>query len=890
MNKYSQLNTMNPDSQIGSKGAFYKLENDLDNSDQESLMKVPSPSLNRRLDHPFLSVPQVIWQCIRSGQLHRALLIASQHHCYWLTACLQGGIMEHYNTIPSSSSSSSSSSSISVNVVERKGNTNRAIWLKTCWKYSEELFSSLQINYTQALSGTGSTSSTGSFSTPSKRQQQQQQYSNFNHDVALLEFSIYSALCCHHSLLKQSKLIQSWSDHLWAFIRCTYQRSMMSLTHHFHQQRLINSQFYPGVKRCVLKAENEYLEKTKKYSTGFVRNYEEIQEVISSPSSYHTSPVTIHLLNLQQSILLGYQAMKNYIAKTIVPYGRSCGQEIITSFSSHTQLFQQSTRSLSRTGGAGAAGGGEGGEGDPSSPNPSRSTILRVYVHYLLWLFYSCPTANHLPALVSYEQLSILLEAYIHELILLKRYRLVAMYTSYLLKSKRILIYSKMMILLSPESAGGGGGKGGGGGGLDDSTAEDILRLGYLYFGKEEMNEITHEVINYSRHQLGAGGGGGTGRGQQNISNLDDTLTTAVGFAGRYEDNNSHSNGNGSVFPFTPMTKNSSSLRGVTTPGPGTAGPGSVPGTAISRSSHWGGIDSSPGFTVTPMTLRTATKMPFFQSTYKSLQSYPTNTTEGVGTAGGGLNRMESLKWLCLRKEESFLALMESNNFMKSLVLEANNFHKYQQINEILTHIITTHHFIEIYSEYSLLEEKILHPPSSSSSSFHEGSLGGGEGDGDGGDALVLPSLTLSEQLLIHNFESQFSLFLFWKKYHRLLTQFSQWSTDLLSTTQQHQQQHQLQHHNSGVSSASTSLAQGKLQRSSLELTRMILGLFDCEGEEEDEKKHEVEMLLGRNQLSDELLSKLVECMVAYEEMWKRSVTASFLSLRGQSPSLLVLS
>jgi hypothetical protein len=40
MNKYSQLNTMNPDSQIGSKGAFYKLENDLDNSDQESLMKV----------------------------------------------------------------------------------------------------------------------------------------------------------------------------------------------------------------------------------------------------------------------------------------------------------------------------------------------------------------------------------------------------------------------------------------------------------------------------------------------------------------------------------------------------------------------------------------------------------------------------------------------------------------------------------------------------------------------------------------------------------------------------------------------------------------------------------------------------------------------------------
>ena len=40
MNKYSQLNIMNPDSQIGSKGAFYKLENDLDNSDQESLMKV----------------------------------------------------------------------------------------------------------------------------------------------------------------------------------------------------------------------------------------------------------------------------------------------------------------------------------------------------------------------------------------------------------------------------------------------------------------------------------------------------------------------------------------------------------------------------------------------------------------------------------------------------------------------------------------------------------------------------------------------------------------------------------------------------------------------------------------------------------------------------------
>jgi hypothetical protein len=40
MNKYSQMNTMNPDRQIGAKGAFYKLDNDLDNSDQESLMKV----------------------------------------------------------------------------------------------------------------------------------------------------------------------------------------------------------------------------------------------------------------------------------------------------------------------------------------------------------------------------------------------------------------------------------------------------------------------------------------------------------------------------------------------------------------------------------------------------------------------------------------------------------------------------------------------------------------------------------------------------------------------------------------------------------------------------------------------------------------------------------
>jgi hypothetical protein len=43
MNKYSQMNTMNPDSQIGAKGAFYKLDNDLDNSDQESLMKVSLP-------------------------------------------------------------------------------------------------------------------------------------------------------------------------------------------------------------------------------------------------------------------------------------------------------------------------------------------------------------------------------------------------------------------------------------------------------------------------------------------------------------------------------------------------------------------------------------------------------------------------------------------------------------------------------------------------------------------------------------------------------------------------------------------------------------------------------------------------------------------------------
>jgi hypothetical protein len=66
-------------------------------------------------------------------------------------------------------------------------------------------------------------------------------------------------------------------------------------------------------------------------------------------------------------------------------------------------------------------------------------------------------------------------------------------------------------------------------------------------------------------------------------------------------------------------------------------------------------------------------------------------------------------------------------------------------------------------------------------------------------------------------------------------------------------------------------------------LTRMICGLFDCEGEEEDEKAHEIEMLLGRNQLPDELLTKLVkECMLPYELMWRKSVASSFLSLRGR--------
>lgn len=40
MSKFSKMNLISPDSQIGPNGTFNKLEGDLDNSDQESLMKV----------------------------------------------------------------------------------------------------------------------------------------------------------------------------------------------------------------------------------------------------------------------------------------------------------------------------------------------------------------------------------------------------------------------------------------------------------------------------------------------------------------------------------------------------------------------------------------------------------------------------------------------------------------------------------------------------------------------------------------------------------------------------------------------------------------------------------------------------------------------------------
>jgi hypothetical protein len=777
--------------------------------------------------------------------------------------------MEHYATITPFHSSSTSPNTTSSTpavaasgrsyVLERKGNTSRAVWLKTCWKYSEEIHSSLQLNYTQSLPPPHSASA----SAQHRNRQQDHHYLNYNHDVALLESTIYSALSSHYLLLKDSKLIRSWSDHLWAYLRCHYEHTLMAITHQLNHKKAENSLLYPGVTKSILKAEEEYLIKTKVLSTAMMRNSEDLHEVIASPSHYHTSVVTVHLLELQQSVVLGYEAMKSHIQHSIVPYAISCltaaegnlSQLFQHTFSASSSSFSHSFSSLHRTAQLSTTTSSAS-----ASSTQSKSTILRVYTHYLLWLFYSCPDESHssspppLPALVSYEQLSLVIEAYLLELIVLKRYHLVALYTSYLVKSKRIALYSRMMILLSPEGKCG----------LDGSTAEDILRLGYQYFGREEMNEITHEVINHSRHLLPLVTGGGAGVTEELMPMTPFSLA-----------------GSGSTLPgfdtsviFTPMTKAStrrgeeaSTLRSAqsyrTTHGP-----------SYPTRSQWMLPPDSPEFAATPMTMASARF----------------TTGGGVGGAvasasgsGEGRTRMEALKWLCLRKEESFIALVESNNFMKSLVLEVKNPLRYQQIHEILATIITTSHFKEVFQEYQVLEEKVLMTVP------HHSSLGvGGEGEMTMSEEMMSPappSLALSEQLLIHNLESEFSFFLFWKKYDRVLTQFQQWSDELLHLRHQYV-------NNTTTTSSSSSLSGGtsggvsalvvnKLTRCSEDLTRMICGVLDCEEEEDEEKAHDIETMLGRNQLTEELLTKLVkECILPYEVMWRKSVASSFLSLR----------
>lgn len=192
--KPSSIKSLHPDAQISSDFHVMPLHGD-DAYDQENLLRA-------------------IWQLIRSGQIERARELAVQQNVFWLAAVLLGGMeRDHVQSEES-------------NVVTAVGNFHKPLWIQNCWKYCEKLAGNSNNLYYKRVEDVEDVS---------------------GQLVGSYETAIYAALSNHYDVLSKSGLVAgSWTERLWAAVKCLHGRDLAILLLHHRERKAAHSSLFPG--------------------------------------------------------------------------------------------------------------------------------------------------------------------------------------------------------------------------------------------------------------------------------------------------------------------------------------------------------------------------------------------------------------------------------------------------------------------------------------------------------------------------------------------------------------------------------------------------------------------------------------------------------------------
>lgn len=590
---------VHPDAQLGPACLLIPLDGG-DHTNQETLLKV-------------------VWQLIRSGQLVKAQELAHTHKVHWLTAAMMGVAEEFYACGGSEELDDEDAGEVGVAQVTRRGNKNRPLWIQACWKYSSAL-SSNEANRTVVPSQTGGKGGTAVAS-----------------QVAVLEAAIYAALGTDYATLKESVLLQSFADHLWARVRCAHERQIALVSSQFRQRRREFSSLYPGSSDKVIAAEGKYLKDTSQLQSFFSCNSAElVRNMAALKTQSHIASI---ILQLQAALIQGRSAIGTFIRNDIRAY-----------------VLQAKRRNSSEQSGENAC--------------VEQCRVLRIFVHMLLWLRHSCEQHHELQALVPSDVLYLTLEAFIACLAERRQFSLVALYCSYLSRPKRLGAYLAMLQVISPTSvrsdeghivpaatlhmggtatlaatlARSGTRAGLGSAGMtcmslsgrntglrgvdDDATAREVLTLAKVFFDEADLAVVTGAVVELARKGALSGTGAGAGAGASAGAGTTCLGATAVDFAASFRHTSTDSLGRKTQgqksATFTSQTAS-------TTVVPGCYDEGTIPAEDAAR--------------------------------------------------------METLRWLCYYEDQCMDAAKEANAFLRAFMIESSGA-KTLQVRVLMTNIL----------------------------------------------------------------------------------------------------------------------------------------------------------------------------------------------------------
>ena len=438
-----KVKSVDPDGQFSNENSsssalLLPLDN-VDRLDQESLLKY-------------------IWQLIRCGCLVEAQQVAATHGVYWLTGSLIGVA---YHRRPETQSINDDGEA----VLARVGNQRQPIWLRTCWRYADQL-SKVPENWNSRAASESIVFDVAS--PPFKK--------NRNDDslVGILEMSIYAALSNHTKVLLRSPVISTWHDRLWVLLKAVHERDVCKIVHRYRCLKLQHSNLFPGCTDSIIAAEKDILECARDdighMSTG------DCKYILSRANPPTQNDAESIILRLQAAIIVGKSGIAAFIENTIKKY--------LSTTSNRNSI-------------------------------PGHAAILRVFCHFCIWLRTideegssgggaSSESKRDSFDLVSDDIFYLAVEAYVDHLIQSNQPHLVASYVTYLSRGRRISKYAQLLRSLQSQqqmksSRFGTNSKSD----EDESQVPVVLRLASTLF-EEDVIDITRAV---AERPVNRGGG-----------------------------------------------------------------------------------------------------------------------------------------------------------------------------------------------------------------------------------------------------------------------------------------------------------------------------------------------------------------------------------------------